>query len=499
MKACLMFRDRDFETASGLPPGGGDLICDLDLSTLFDVMASGDAFIRDVAQNAVLESLTDTGTILYRQDILKDCIKNASIVGEIYGIALRAIEKEKKEYFYMIKGSPSYVLHRSLEVLKMFTQTLRSLRRIADDAGAFESEGFVRLFAGFREDLSDEFFLDVQKHVKELAFREGMLLSARPGKGVIGSGYALRKPPRKKQKWLSRVFSKKTGYSYYVRENDEAGMDGLYALKDRGFNIVANTIAQSNDHILSFLNVLRRELAFYIGCVNLHGELAKLEEPCAYPLLFESYERRHVFCGLYDPCLALRLRQKVAGNDVCADEKELVVITGANQGGKSAFLRSIGLSQLMAQCGMFVSAENFSANICENVFTHFKRGEDTQMKSGKLDEELFRMDGIVKMLKPNSLLLFNKSFSATNEREGSEIARQIVRALIEKHIKVFFVTHLYDFAQSFYEKNMQNAVFLYAERKDDGTRTYKLTEGGPFSSNFGEDLYAQVFEAGNRL
>jgi len=57
----------------------------------------------------------------------------------------------------------------------------------------------------------------------------------------------------------------------------------------------------------------------------------------------------------------------------------------------------------------------------------------------------------------------NESFAATNEREGSEIARQIVRALVEKRIRVFFVTHFYDFAQSFYDKHMENALFLRAE------------------------------------
>jgi Fibronectin type III-like domain/MutS domain V len=50
-----------------------------------------------------------------------------------------------------------------------------------------------------------------------------------------------------------------------------------------------------------------------------------------------------------------------------------VIITGANQGGKSTFLRSIGLAQVMMQSGMFVPAESFSSNVCEGLFTHYKR------------------------------------------------------------------------------------------------------------------------------
>ncbi|MHB1276405.1 MAG: MutS-related protein, partial [Candidatus Humimicrobiaceae bacterium] len=171
--------------------------------------------------------------------------------------------------------------------------------------------------------------------------------------------------------------------------------------------------------------------------------------------------------------------------------------TGANQGGKSTFLRSIGLAQLMMQCGMFVPAEFFCANICERLFTHYKRKEDVTMKSGKLDEELCRMSDILDNLAANSIVLFNESFSATNEREGSEIARQIVSALVEEGIKVFFVTHMYEFAHGFYDKKKENTIFLRAERQIDGSRTFKIAEGEPSQTSHGIDLYNKIFGKDN--
>jgi len=148
----------------------------------------------------------------------------------------------------------------------------------------------------------------------------------------------------------------------------------------------------------------------------------------------------------------------------------------------------------MMQCGMFVAAENFRANLCEGLFTHYKRKEDTSMKKGKLDEELSRMSHIVDCIKPNSIVLFNESFAATNEREGSEIARQITTALLEKKIKIFFVTHQYVFAHGLYEKKMKNAIFLRSERKTGGERTFKLIEGEPMQTSYGEDIYHSIFE-----
>lgn len=199
--------------------------------------------------------------------------------------------------------------------------------------------------------------------------------------------------------------------------------------------------------------------------------------------------------GLYDLCLSLIVKERVVGNDVSADDKLLVMITGANQGGKSTFLRSVGLAQLMMQCGMFVPAESFRANVCDGIFTHYKREEDARMRSGKLDEELCRMNTIVDDITSNSIVLLNESFASTNEREGSEIARQIVRALLESGIKVIYVTHLFELAQGFSLANMDAALFLRAERMADGRRTFRLVEGEPLPTSYGEDLYRQIFGA----
>lgn len=184
----------------------------------------------------------------------------------------------------------------------------------------------------------------------------------------------------------------------------------------------------------------------------------------------------------------------MVGNDISADGNSLVVITGPNRGGKTTFLRSVGLAQLMMQSGMFVAAESFSANLCTGLFTHFKREEDRTMESGKFEEELKRMSAIVDYLKPNALILLNESFAATNEREGSEIAIQIVSALLEKRIKVYYVTFLYEFARHFYERAPDNTAFLRAERLPDGTRTFKLKEGRPLETSYGIDLYLKIFQ-----
>jgi DNA mismatch repair ATPase MutS len=144
---------------------------------------------------------------------------------------------------------------------------------------------------------------------------------------------------------------------------------------------------------------------------------------------------------------------------------------------------------------MFVAARSFVAETCTGIFTHYKREEDATMNSGKLDEELSRMNAIVGNLHRGAMVLLNESFAATNGREGSEIATQIASALTESGIKVVFVTHLYGFAHGLYEQQLDTTLFLRAERAASGARTFRLVEAAPLQTSYGKDLYDRVFAA----
>ena len=350
------------------------------------------------------------------------------------------------------------------------------------------------LFSMLKRELDDEFFQRVKNHLQELKLENGILLSAGLGKGNTSTHWILHRVQVKRQSWFRRLFPKRSSsYTFNIYHKDDRGMRILSDLKGEGVNLVANALAQSADHINSFFTMLQTELAFYIGCLNLHEQLTQMGETTSFPSPLAKEQHKHSFEELYDACLALTLKQKTVGNTTNADGKFLVLITGANKGGKSTYLRSIGLAQLMMQCGMFVPADSYHASLCDSLITHFKREEDITMKSGKLDEELNRMNDIIEHLTPNSIVLFNESFAATNEREGSEIARQIVNALLEKQIQVFFVTHLYDFAYSIYVRKLTNVISLRAERQNDTSRTFRLIEAEPLKTSYGEDLYNKIF------
>lgn len=497
MKVHLLYPDRDFEPTQPIRANGEDLTQDLVLDDLFRAMARGDKDLWSASRQVMLTSLHDIDSITYRQEVLKDCLKFPDVIRQIYEMPLEFL-KRKREHWWCLSSrhsSAGAVLTGAQRLLEGSVDLLHRLRRIADaHLDNFASRGFRRFFVRIQAELADEYLTTVEKHLKALRFPQGVLLSAQLGTGNEGTNYVLCKPAETSPHWLQRVldFGSRT-YSYTLHPRDDAGARVLGALRDRGLLRAARAVALAAGYIESFFNVLRFELAFYLGCLNLYEHLTALGKPVAFPQPRPADERHFSCEDLYDVTLALRLGKRVVGNDISAVGKSLIIVTGPNQGGKTCFLRSAGLAQLMMQCGMFVGGKSFSANLCAGLFTHFKREEDKTMESGKFEEELKRMSLIVDRMTLNALLLLNESLAATNEREGSEIARQIVSALLRRGIKIWYVTHLYDFARHFYERSRDKVLFLRAERLVDGSRTFKLREAAPLETSYGMDLYRKIF------
>lgn len=497
MNVALMHPDRNFDAKPPLAPHTPDLVQDLALDTLVQAMAGEDKFVAEVARAALLGApANDSATIVHRQQVLADCLAQPAVVRELYALAVETIERKRGHWFGIFLRHPSSILHASVELLRLFVAMLKRLRAIAErDGGRFNSPGFTTLFAALRSELADDYIALVERHLTALEFKGGVLLAAELGEGHQGDNYRLLAARRRRSNWFRRLLgSGPRAYTFHLHPRDEAGGRILAELRDRGINDAANAAAQAADHVLGFFERLKTELAFYVGCLNLHERLAALGAPVALPQPCASGTRELRCAGLYDVCLALALGRNPVGNGFDADGKSLLLITGANQGGKSSLLRAIGLAQLMMQAGLFVGAESYAAEPCTALFTHFRREEDAAMRKGKLDEELSRLSAIVDALAPGAAVLFNESFAATNEREGSEIAWQVVGALLEAGVRVFFVTHQYEFAHRCCAERAEQTLCLRAERRADGTRTFKLREGEPLQTSFGQDLYRKVFD-----
>lgn len=477
------------------------LIQDLNLHEIFNVMSENSKFIYDTVKNIMLNSLTDIPTIIYRQSILKDCLNNKCAVREFFNIASSALKDAVyfKEYTQtsFSKIIPASVrLYNSVGLLDLLVKKLESLRSsIRGAENAFESKGLIAFCDRFETLLTEEFFIRVKYYIedlKSLAEDGNVIIGSCIGNGLKGDCHVLRKISRDtNKKSVKKPLQRSLPYNIIPLDNSNI-VNSAKEIEDAALIHILRAINQFTNSILHFFEALRFEAGFYVGCINLYDALSAISAPISFPFPMDIDNKTLMFDNLYDAGMAIENKKKPVANSLQAPGKTLFIITGANQGGKSTFLRSIGLAQLLMQCGVFVPAESYRSNVFDCVFTHFTREEDAEMYSGKLDEELSRLNSIVNRITPNSLLLMNEPFATTTERDGSRIAAEIISAFHESGVRVMFVTHLYEFSSYFYNMELEKAMFLRAERNVDGSRSFGIKEGNPLRTSFGEDLFREI-------
>ena len=386
------------------------------------------------------------------------------------------------------------------------------LRRVSGGAAVSDGLiGYIREFAAFYS----KGFVDSALRECAAAGRitEGnrIVLGAKIGHGLKGADYVIRSiegvnSGTKGGGILSGDSGSKKGGPVFatVPLNSASAQFKAIELRDAALSNVLNVFNAVVSQTAADLKTLLYELGFYIGCINLYRSLMSIGVSVCFPNVVGEVAAGAAagaahdaadalsFAGLSDISLALNSGAPPVVNSLDLDGKPVAIVTGANQGGKSTFLRGVGCAQIMAQCGMFVTANEYRFSIRPRVFTHFCKSEDASMESGKLDEELARLGDIVDRLSPSSLLLMNESFSSTSSREGAAIARETIGAFYEAGIKTIFVTHLYEYAHSLEAENRPNVIFLRADRRADGSRTFAVQPGLSLPTSYGMDLFNEI-------
>ena len=505
------------ESPAGIPAMSRDALRrDLDLRTAVLGIAGRDDVIYDSLMEQMFTPLLEPELLRWRHETLRDVLEHPEEVMRLYRICLEADHMREGRVNWLQNYDVSTTYQGAVNYLLNYSTLLRLLRRLAEEyTPLFKSVGFSRLFRTLQEELSDEYLESVRRELEgqKLALVDGVLLSAGLNEALETVDYVMHRREKsikdltifKGQLYrlgkegsddnIGKVLAEKmlgvTFNDQMASEPDGLARDDLTVRQERAVNRVANALAQSAEYLASFFDRFRKELGFYIGGLRFTQKMTELGMPWCIPVLTDAESNSRSWEELYDVSLAYRKKAAVVGNTLTAESKNLYIVTGANQGGKTTFLRSFGQAQLMAQSGLPVGAKAYSAPYRRAVFTHFRQEEDRFLKSGKLDKELEWMDRIADQVRNGDLVLFNESFASTNEREGSEIGREITEALIESGVEAVSVSHLHMFAASF--RGQEGVQFLRAERLESGQRTFRLLPGEPEETAYGEDIYQRVF------
>jgi len=227
------------------------------------------------------------------------------------------------------------------------------------------------------------------------------------------------------------------------------------------------------EHIVDFSNYYT-QFEFYLTYVKLLFKIRDGGIPVCKPI----FNNEGFFaCDCACPSLVSQfIYNKIPLDGIVCNDIELrkggmFLLSGPNQGGKTIYLKTVGLTAYLAKCGCFVFCKNCSLPFYDLIPTHFMQEE--VLGRGRLGEEVERMETIVSTLSGQSLLLMNESFASTRRKDGIEISLYYLRKFNEIGCSVGFVSHYYEIPELL-NTTGKCIESLRAGISDGGKRTYKV-------------------------
>lgn len=228
---------------------------------------------------------------------------------------------------------------------------------------------------------------------------------------------------------------------------------------------------------LVLLVQLAGDLEFYLGALGFKSFAEQAGLAVCLPELVAT-EQRTSLTALFNPLLLASGIAPVPCN--LADDRHATttLVTGPNSGGKTRLLQSLGLTQVLAQSGLFIPARAGALALTPGLVVSLIEETQADQVEGRLGTELMRIRALFEELPPGAVVLLDELCSGTNPSEGEEIFELVVRMLAKLEPRAFITTHFLTFAARLErEQQIAHLRFLQVELADDRVATYQFVPG----------------------
>ena len=229
------------------------------------------------------------------------------------------------------------------------------------------------------------------------------------------------------------------------------------------------------------VTVYENQLHFYLAILAMIDRVKAAGLPLVYPQP-QATRGIHI-TEAYDISLLAKEETHIVPNDISfSDEEPFFFLTGANGGGKTTYLRTVGIALMLYLNGCPVPCRKAEIGEIDGVFTHFPRDERFD-GSGRFVEEHRRVEEILNEIGENSLVLLNETYATTNEENAVAMTERLASELHQRRVYGLYITH-----QHALSDNGVPYLNVVVDRTDANRRTYKIERQKSRDGSFAADI-----------
>ena len=225
---------------------------------------------------------------------------------------------------------------------------------------------------------------------------------------------------------------------------------------------------------ISSNHIVCATLDFYFAKANLAADMKAFPPLLSDDGILELKQARHPL---------IPYQKAVPISFTLGKDRQALIITGPNTGGKTVALKTAGLLTLMAMCGLLIPAtEGSRISVFDHVLADIGDTQSIEQNLSTFSAHMHQVISILEQADRHSLVLLDELGSGTDPVEGAALAVAIIDALKAKGAKLMVTTHYQELKlYAIQQPDVENASceFDIETLKP----TYRLIVGSPGKSN----------------